>query len=100
MRRHNVYAVYKGDEFLDLGTLPELEGRLGMPSDLLRFYSSPAWGKRSQGRECPYMVFKIGDDKDELSGYVPEKKPRKGKRKAFRAASGDEPKPLRKGLKS
>lgn len=57
-----VYAIYRGDEFVDVGTAPELSERTGMSVSLLRWYSSPCWAKRSGGRGV--IVVKVDDGKE------------------------------------
>lgn len=64
------YALYRGDEFVDVGTLREMSERLGKNPDTLRFYGSPAHMRRSaQGGEH-YELFPLEEDerKDEPKG--------------------------------
>lgn len=42
------YALYKGDEFIDLGNIHELSQRQEISISSLRFYMTPAYKKR-----CP-----------------------------------------------
>ena len=37
MRKARVYALYRGDEFIDLGTIEEMAERLGMTRKLYIF---------------------------------------------------------------
>ena len=39
-RRENEYALYKGDQFLTLGTAKELATYLGVTSNTIKFYMS------------------------------------------------------------
>lgn len=48
MSKENCYALYKGDKFIDLGTIKELSERLGMSKSTLWFYTSNAYKTRSQ----------------------------------------------------
>lgn len=43
------YCVYKGDEFIALGTLDELSSVLGIKRESLRWMSTPSALKRSNG---------------------------------------------------
>lgn len=57
MRKPREYALYKGDEFIDLGTIKEMSKRLGMAQNTLRFYSSPTQSKRIKSNG--YIVIRI-----------------------------------------
>lgn len=54
------YALYKGDEFIDLGTKEYLASVLGVDKRTIDFYSYPVYQKRTGGRG--YVVFLIEDD--------------------------------------
>lgn len=58
-----VYAIYKGDAFIDVGTVYELSGRTGMSVSLIRWYASPCWMKRSGGKGI--LVVRIDNGKGE-----------------------------------
>lgn len=60
MRKPTDYALYRGDEFIDLGTIKEMSKRLHMAEKTLRFYSSPAHFNRIKNEG--YMVIKIEGD--------------------------------------
>ena len=55
------YAVYKGDDFMDVGDMNYLSRSLGIPVRVLRWYSTPTWRRRSGGRGI--QVFRLEDDK-------------------------------------
>ena len=42
------YAVYKGDEFVALGTAEELAKKLGCKPDTIRWYTYPSAKKRTR----------------------------------------------------
>ena len=45
------YALYKGDEFIDLGTKEELSERNGISPNTIMFYTTPTYRRRIQGKE-------------------------------------------------
>ena len=55
------YALYKGDEFIDLGTVTELAKRNGLSERTINFYSSPAYLKRIKKKDKCLIVIKIID---------------------------------------
>ena len=57
-RTKTVYAVYKGDEFVDVGTLNELSARSGIQSKTILFRMSPTYKKRCRGLSH-FEVFKL-----------------------------------------
>ena len=64
-RRKVDYALYKGDKFINLGTLEELAKYLGVKKKTIQFYASNVWKNRSKDRDNPYIAFKIEDDYEE-----------------------------------
>ena len=53
------YALYKGDEFLNLGSIKFLAEWLGVKESTIRFYSSPIYRKRTGDRGL--LVIRIED---------------------------------------
>lgn len=51
-----MYAVYKGDKFIDCGTIGELSRKLGISRDTLKWYTYPAYKKRTEGKENTIVV--------------------------------------------
>lgn len=43
----NTYAIYKGDEFIDLGTIKELSKKHNISEKTLYYYTMPSYKKRS-----------------------------------------------------
>lgn len=41
-----VYALYKGEECLGIGTLKELAKELNVKEDTIRFYTTPTYKRR------------------------------------------------------
>lgn len=56
---NNIYALYKGDEFIDLGTKEYLANLLKVKVKTILFYSSPTYKKRT--KENGYVVIRIED---------------------------------------
>lgn len=46
-----VYALYKGDTFLDIGTAQELAGKFNVKKETIRFLASKANYKRLEKRK-------------------------------------------------
>lgn len=64
MARKNIYAVYKGDKFLDLGTVDYLSKKFKVKKETVYFWSSPV-NKRRMKRNRKIAI-KIEEDKNEL----------------------------------
>lgn len=85
------YALYRGDEFIDLGTLRELSERLGKNPKTILFYGTPANIRRSEDGRNSYILIRLQEDekKDEPKGrhtkchrrLMEEKKKRKERMK-------------------
>ena len=61
MRRE--YALYKGDKFVDVGTLKELAKRHGVSERTISFYGSPTYQKRTGGRG--WIVIRLEEDEED-----------------------------------
>ncbi|MGT2729453.1 hypothetical protein ACVRWQ_05915 [Streptococcus phocae subsp. salmonis] len=46
-QKQRVYAIYKGDKFIDVGTKREIAERLGITPNSVAFLASPSHKKRS-----------------------------------------------------
>lgn len=64
MSKENIYAVYKGDEFIDLGTKKELAKKLNIKPGSIHFYSTPTYRKRIKDETNSLIVIKIDDDEE------------------------------------
>lgn len=58
----NIYALYHGDTFIDLGTKQYLAKLLNVNIKTISFYASAAYRKRTN--DNGYIVIKIEDDLD------------------------------------
>lgn len=56
-----MYALYKGDEFLCMGTIKEIAEKMGVSERTIRFYSSPVYQRRGRGEKgnCRRILVKI-----------------------------------------
>lgn len=58
-----MYALYKGDDILTIGTIKELAKYLGVKEKTVYFYSTPTYRKRNK-KGNNYIVIKILGDKE------------------------------------
>lgn len=63
-----LYAAYKGDDFLAIGTLKELADRLSVRKETIIYYATPAYRKRVLESKNPndrMIVIRVeGDDEE------------------------------------
>ena len=61
------YALYKGDNFVDIGTISELSERYNISEKTLRWYSTPCYKKKLENKKNikSYIVCKIEGEEDE-----------------------------------
>lgn len=55
MKTHRVYACYKGDELLAMGTVPEIAEALGVKPSTVYYYNSKVYQSRNRGK-CRVLV--------------------------------------------
>lgn len=60
------YALYRGDEFLDVGTALELSKRFHVDPETIRWYSTPVHHRRCEGRENRLLAIRVNDMEEEL----------------------------------
>ncbi|MFZ7175793.1 helix-turn-helix domain-containing protein [Streptococcus hyovaginalis] len=58
-----LYALYRGDEFIDIGTRYELAEMIGVAPQTISFYASPTYQKRTKNG---YVAERVGYDGDEI----------------------------------
>jgi hypothetical protein len=58
-----IFALYKGDKFIDIGTKEYLANLLNVRKETIEFYASPTQLKRNKDN-C-YVVVRIDDDERE-----------------------------------
>ena len=54
--KKNEYALYKGDELLDMGTLEYLSKKFNVRKKSLLFYQSPAYKRRTSDQRGRRVV--------------------------------------------
>jgi hypothetical protein len=58
-----LYALYKGDEFIDIGTSKELAKKLNVKIETIWFYMSEKWKERSNYES--WVIVEVGDEDNE-----------------------------------
>lgn len=66
MKRWNerIYALYKGDEWLVDGTIPEIAAETGKSIDYLRWMTYPTYSKRIVGSKKRLILINLEDDEE------------------------------------
>lgn len=62
------YAIYKGDEFIMIGTKEECAKRLNIKPDHVQFMASPTNAKRDKGNRMTAIV--IEDEKEKQNAEI------------------------------
>lgn len=81
---NKMYALYKGDQFLFIGTMKEIAEHRGVQLETIRFLNTPAYKKRSKYQHEPLILISAEDDEGEKKNG---KSSRRAKRKARKRAS-------------
>lgn len=61
MSREKVFAAYKGDKFISVGTLKELSKELNTKISTLRFHSKPIYFSRTK-EETSLRLYRVEED--------------------------------------
>jgi hypothetical protein len=61
------FMVYRGDEFIDVGTLDELSKRLNKKRETLRFYTTPIYHNRCKIGKKRLLLYKLEEEKEAKS---------------------------------
>lgn len=56
------YAVYKGDEFVCMGSREECAKYLGVKKHTITFWSSPVHKRRTAHRKAPFLAIVVEED--------------------------------------
>jgi len=67
------YALYKGDRFIDLGSISYLAKKLGIKESSVVYYMSPAYQRKLGGdsKGNHYILIRIEDDEKEEQAKWP-----------------------------
>lgn len=58
-RKKGIYALYKGDKFIDLGTLEELAKKENVSKKTIFYYKTPAYKRKFKNDENRKVLIKI-----------------------------------------
>ena len=61
-RKPSIFALYKGDRFIDVGTIPEMAARHNVKAKTLHFYATRIHRKRVS--EKGIIVVRLEEDDD------------------------------------
>lgn len=64
MNKNQVYALYRGDTFLEIGTIEEIADFLGLTVRSVRHYRTPSYRSRVNDRKAMWLI-EIEDDEYE-----------------------------------
>ena len=62
MPRQREYAIYKGDEFITLGSAQECAKKLDVTPDYIKWMTYPICRKRNKGNRMTAIVIEEGED--------------------------------------
>lgn len=62
MKAKRDYAVYRGDEFVTVGTQAEVARELGVKPDTIYFWSTPTYNKRLKKDSKALVSIRLEDD--------------------------------------
>ena len=65
MSREAVFALYRGDEFVDVGTKEELARKMGVKPSSISFMATPAYRRRNEGNENRLMAYRLEEDEED-----------------------------------
>lgn len=58
------YVMYRGDKFIDLGTISYLAKKYGKRAESLKYLSYPAAHRKAKGSSNRLLLYKIIDDQE------------------------------------
>lgn len=61
----NIYAIYRGDDFVTVGTSKEIMKELNISRKTLWFYTTPAYKKRCENSKKKIIAIKLEDKEEE-----------------------------------
>lgn len=54
-----IYGLYRGDEFLDVGTAKELAKRMGVARETIKSYATPSHHKRAEKQKDALVAVRL-----------------------------------------
>lgn len=63
-QKENEYALYKGDEFVAIGTAKQLAERMNVQIGTIKFWSSPTYHRRIIKHNVAIVVIKMEEEDD------------------------------------
>ncbi len=63
-RRHIEYALYKGDEFLDIGTAEQLGSKFDLSANTVKYYASNAHLERLKKKDDGIVAVRLEGDNE------------------------------------
>lgn len=67
------YAMYRGDEFIDIGTIDELADKYYKKRELLAYLSKESTHEKMENDDTQLLLYKIGNKKGEKNKGMPSK---------------------------
>ena len=67
------YAMYRGDEFIDIGTIDELADKYYKRRELLAYLSKESTHEEMKNDDTQLLLYKIGNKKGEKNKGMPSK---------------------------
>lgn len=58
------FAVYRGDDFITLGTANECAKQLGVTAQSIKFYASPTYKNRNKDGGNSLVVIRLEDEEE------------------------------------
>lgn len=65
MQMKTIYAMYRGDKFIDLGTLDELSKKFNVKKKTIGFYCSPSYQKRKKDYDKSIVVIRLEKENEQ-----------------------------------
>ncbi|MBS4200294.1 hypothetical protein KHA93_11695 [Bacillus sp. FJAT-49732] len=59
MKKEKIYGIYRGDEFVTVGTLKECAEHLGVKENTIRFMTTPSYAKRRKDDGNSLVAFLV-----------------------------------------
>lgn len=66
MARQKIFALYKGDEFIDVGTVKELAKKRNVKPESIRYLSTPAYERKIANRKNSKALIAIKMEDEEM----------------------------------